>query len=56
MSIFLHVVSLALWLTAIAVSGAVGMLIEEGNKKSAEGGYTLVVCFALCAFILQVLA
>jgi hypothetical protein len=48
--------SVILWIAAILLSGAVGMCIEEGNKKSADIGYGLMATFAICAFILQVMA
>lgn len=48
--------SVILWLCAIVLSGAVGMCIEEGNKKVADIGYNLIIIFVICAFILQVMA
>ena len=56
MSIVMHAASLIVWLGAVTLSGAVGMLLEEGRITEAERGIWLVLCFATCAFILQVMA
>lgn len=48
--------SVILWIAAIAISGAVGMCLEEGNRKGADTGCGLMATFAICAFILQVMA
>lgn len=48
--------SVILWIAAILLSGAVGMCIEAGNRKSADIGYNLTIIFVICAFILQVMA
>lgn len=56
MSIVMHFFSACLWVCAIFMSVAVGMLLEEGEDKIAERGIGVVFCFAVCAFILQVVA
>jgi hypothetical protein len=56
MSIIMSAASVILWLAAILCSGAVGMLLEEGQEGPAESGIGVVMCFAVCALILQVMA
>lgn len=56
MTFIMNALSAILWLCAIMLSGATGMAIENKDHEASEKGVSLVLCFAVCALILQVMA
>lgn len=56
MTFIMNAASAILWLCAILLSGATGMAIENKDHEASEKGVSLVLCFAVCALILQVMA